>query len=251
MLEYGIESQASFCLLTGQIGSGKTTVMRQLLKMLQPSYSVGLISNTQERFVSVVPWALSAFGIVPAKTGDIGQHEALADFIIGKYAKGGRTLLIIDEAQNLSIQGLEELRLLSNINSESDVALQIMLVGQPELRAKLERPELAQFAQRVGVDFHLEALTLGEARSYIQHRLSVAGGEPTLFQPEAIAGIHARAAGIPRLINQLCDLALVYAFAEQRRCIDLPLIKVVIYERERGRTALSNTSDSPAVVSLT
>jgi general secretion pathway protein A len=249
MLEYGIESQANFCLLTGEIGSGKTTVVRQLIRMLGEHFSVGLISNTHERFPSIIPWALSALGVVPADDTDIAQYEALTDFVIRDYGKGRRTLLIFDEAQNLSLQVLEELRLLSNLNSEKDIALQILLVGQPELRMKLERPELTQFAQRVSVDFHLECLTLGEARAYVHHRLSVAGGDPSMFQPEAVAFIHARAGGIPRLMNQLCDLALVYAFAEQQRSIDMQLVRLVLQERSRGR-AMQVFSGDPAVLPL-
>ncbi len=249
MLEYGIESQASFCLLSGDIGSGKTTVVRQLIKTLGDSFTVGLISNTHHRFASIMPWALSALGVVPADDSDIAKYEALTDFVIREYAQGRRTLLIIDEAQNLSVQVLEELRLLSNLNSESDIALQTLLVGQPELREKLERPELVQFAQRVSVDFHLECLSLNEARAYVRHRLTVAGGDPSIFQPEAVAFIHARANGVPRLMNQLCDLALVYAFADQRRSVDEHLVSVALQERNRGR-AMRVFSADPAVVSL-
>jgi type II secretory pathway predicted ATPase ExeA len=247
MLEYGIESQAAFCLLTGEIGSGKTTVVRQLIRTLDEHFTVGLISNTHDRFRSIVPWALSALGVVPADDTDIAQYEALTDFVIRDYGKGRRTLLIFDEAQNLSLQALEELRLLSNINSEKDIALQILLVGQPELRTKLERPELTQFAQRVSVDFHLECLTLNEARAYVQHRLTVAGGDPSVFQAEAVAFIHARARGIPRLMNQLCDLALVYAFAEQRRSIDEQLVRLVLQERNRGRAMRVFAGDAAVV----
>jgi len=249
MLEYGIESQASFCLLSGDIGSGKTTVVRQLIKTLGDSFTVGLISNTHHRFASIMPWALSALGVVPADDSDIAKYEALTDFVIREYAQGRRTLLIIDEAQNLSVQVLEELRLLSNLNSESDIALQTLLVGQPELREKLERPELVQFAQRVSVDFHLECLSLNEARAYVRHRLIVAGGDPSIFQPEAVAFIHARANGVPRLMNQLCDLALVYAFADQRRSVDEHRVSVALQERNRGR-AMRVFSADPAVVSL-
>src|SRR5277367_3691229 len=187
MLEYGIESQASFCLLTGEIGSGKTTVMRQMIKTLGERFTVGLVSNTHARFNSILPWALSALGVSPTTDSDIAQYEALTDLVIREYGKGRRTLLIFDEAQNLPVQILEELRLLSNINSEADIALQVLLIGQPELRAKLERPELRQFAQRVSVDFHLDCLGIQEARAYIQHRLRAAGGDPNLFHPEAMA----------------------------------------------------------------
>jgi general secretion pathway protein A len=249
MLEYGIESQASFCLLTGEIGSGKTTVVRQLIRTLDGHFTVGLISNTHARFQSILPWALSALGIVPADDTDIAQYEALTDAVIRDYGLGKRTLLVFDEAQNLSVPVLEELRLLSNINSEKDIALQILLVGQPELRIKLERPELTQFAQRVSVDFHLESLTLAEARAYVQHRLEVAGGDPAVFQAEAVAFIHARSSGIPRLMNQLCDLALVYAFAEQRPSIDEQLVRLVLVERNRGR-AMRVFSGDPALAGL-
>ena len=235
MLEYALEGQAAFCLLTGEIGSGKTTLVRHLLRMLGDQITVGLVSNTHSRFRSIHPWALSALAIVPKDDSDIAQYEALMDFFVREYAKGRRTLLIFDEAQNLSVRSLEELRLLSNVNSEKDLALQILLVGQPELRDKLQRPELTQFAQRVSVDFHLESLTPNEACAYIRHRLTVAGGNPELFAPQAIAFIHARSRGIPRLMNQLCDLALVYAFADGRDCITLPLVEQVLQERDRGR----------------
>jgi general secretion pathway protein A len=200
---------------------------------------VGLISNTHASFRSIHPWAVSALGIAPRDDSDIAQYEALVDFLIREYGKGRRSLLIVDEAHNLSTPILEELRLLSNVNSEQDLALQVFLVGQPELRSKLEHPALEQFAQRVSVDFHLGSLTLQEAREYITHRLTVAGGDPALFQAEAIAFVHARTGGIPRLINQLCDLALVYGFAEQSSTIDLPLLQHVLQDRKhRGAIAL-------------
>jgi len=213
MLEYAIESQAWFCLLTGEIGSGKTTLIRRLLRTLDKNVTVGLISNSHRRFKSVHPWALSALGLRPSES-EIADYDALTEFLIGEYAKGRRTLLIFDEAQNLPIQTLEELRLLSNVNSEGDVVLQTILVGQPELRLKMGRPELKQFAQRVAVDFHLNALSLAECIAYVHHRLTTAGGSEAVFSPEAIECIHTHSGGVPRLINQLCDLSLVYAFAD-------------------------------------
>jgi general secretion pathway protein A len=244
MLEYAIESQAGFCLLTGEIGCGKTTVVRQLIRTLGDKFTVGLISNAHERFTSILPWALSAFGVAPADDSDIAQYEALTDFVIREYGKGRRTLLILDEAQNLPIQVLEELRLLSNLNSEKDIALQTLLVGQPELLAKLGRPELRQFAQRVSVDFHLECLNLTESRAYIEHRLKTAGGNPSVFKPEAVAFIHASAGGVPRLLNLLCDLSLVYAFAEQRQSIDEQLVRQVLQDRDRRRAIRMFGGDS-------
>jgi type II secretory pathway predicted ATPase ExeA len=135
MLEYGLESQASFSLLTGDIGSGKTTLVRRLLRGLGDQVAVGLISNTHDRFSSIHGWALSALGIAPADDSEIAQYEALVDSFVREYGRGRRTLLILDEAQNLSVEVLEELRLLSNVNSETDLVLQILLVGQPELRS--------------------------------------------------------------------------------------------------------------------
>jgi general secretion pathway protein A len=232
MLEYGLESRAAFSLLTGEIGSGKTTLVRRLLRGLGDQVAVGLISNTHGQFQSIHGWVLSALSIAPADDSDIAKYEALVDSFVREYARGRRTLLILDEAQNLSVDVLEELRLLSNVNSEKDLVLQIMLVGQPELREKLARPELRQFAQRVSVDFHLKSLDCAETHAYIRHRLMVAGGSARLIQPDAIELVHARTNGIPRLVNQLCDFALVYAFAEGRKDIDADLVSQVLRERE-------------------
>jgi len=257
MLEYAMESQAQFCLLTGEIGSGKTTLLRHFLRNLGDRITVGLISNTHAQFRSIHPWALSALGIVPQDDSDIALYEALNDFFVREYARGRRTLMVIDEAHNLSPPILEELRLLSNVNSEGDLSLQVLLVGQPELRAKLEQPELEQFAQRVSVDFHLGPLTLNDASAYIAHRLSKAGGDSSLFPAEAIAFVHARARGIPRLINQLCDLALVYAFAEQQPIINVQLLQHVLSDRKqrgamplfgRHRSAARTLADSAAAL---
>lgn len=234
MLEYALESQSSFCLLTGEIGSGKTTLIRRLIRMLGDKVTVGLISNTHARFRSVHPWALSSLGITAPLATDISQYEALTEFFVREYGRGRRTLLIFDEAQNLSVRTLEELRLLSNVNSEQDVALQTMLVGQPELREKMARPELKQFAQRIAVDFHLNALSLTDAIAYVRHRLKVAGGSEDLFSRNAVAFIYARGGGIPRVMNQLCDMALVYAFAEGRDKVDAALVSTVLRDRATG-----------------
>jgi type II secretory pathway predicted ATPase ExeA len=251
MLEYGLESQAAFSLLTGDIGSGKTTLVRRLLRGLGDQVAVGLISNTHGRFRSIHGWALSALGIAPADDSDIAQYEALVDSFVREYGRGRRTLLILDEAQNLSVEVLEELRLLSNVNSEKDLVLQIFLVGQPELRVKLARPELRQFAQRVSVDFHLRPLDRGETHGYIRHRLTVAGGNDALFRPEAIEFVYARTGGIPRLVNQLCDFALVYAFAEGRTSIDVDLIAQVVRERNSAQMLPSpESTDSNIALGL-
>jgi general secretion pathway protein A len=243
LLEYGLESQAAFSLLTGDVGSGKTTLVRHLLRSLGDQVVVGLVSHTHVRFTSIHSWALSALGVVPSETTEIAQYAALVDSFVRAYAKGKRTLLIIDEAQNLSIEVLEELRLLSNVNSERDLVLQILLVGQPELRAKLSRPELAQFAQRVSVDFHLKPLDRSDTHAYVQHRLEVAGGSPALFTADAVEFVHARTKGVPRLVNQLCDYGLLYAFADGLKSVDADLISHVLRERGAG-VALANISSA-------
>ncbi|HMK86471.1 MAG TPA: AAA family ATPase [Steroidobacteraceae bacterium] len=248
LLEYGLASQAAFTLLTGEIGSGKTTLIRSLLRSLGGNVAVGLISNTHGRFKSIHGWVLSALDIAPADDSDIAQYEALVDSFVREYAKGRRTLLILDEAQNLSVDVLEELRLLSNVNSETDLVLQIMLVGQPELRGKLSRPELRQFAQRISVDFHLRPLDLGETHAYIRHRLRVAGGDESLFLPDAVEFIFARTSGIPRLVNHLCDFALVYAFAEGRKDVDAELLSQVVLERATGWSMIEGANTEPEAI---
>jgi general secretion pathway protein A len=235
MLEYAIESQAAFSVLTGEIGSGKTTLVRHLIRSLGDQVIVGLISNSHERFQSIHPWALSALGITPQESSEVGQYAALTEFFIREYGKGRRTLLIFDEAQNLPIHALEELRLLSNINSEEDVALQTLLVGQPELREKMARPELTQFAQRVAVDFHLQSLTVSEAEAYIRHRLTIAGGSDAIFRSTAIKYIHKCSGGVPRLMNQLCDMSLVYAYADGCERIDAALVAQMMHDRSQNR----------------
>jgi len=194
-----------------------------------------MISNTHSRFKSIHGWALSALGIVPSDDSDIAMYEALVDSFIREYGKGRRTLLVFDEAQNLSVEVLEELRLLSNVNSERDLVLQILLVGQPELRNKLSHPDLKQFAQRVSVDYQLLPLSRSETHAYVLHRLKVAGRVTPLFRPEAIEFIYARTSGVPRLVNLLCDYALVYAYADGKESIDLDLVAQIVRDRRSGQ----------------
>jgi general secretion pathway protein A len=231
MLEYGLASQAPLLLLTGEVGSGKTTLVRRFLDDLGDRVCVGLISNTHTRLKSVLGWALSALEIAPADDSDIAMYEALVDTCIRTYATGRRTLLVVDEAQNLSPDVLEELRLLLNVNSDQDLVLQILLVGQPELRATLRQPQLRQLAQRVAAEYHLRPLSGDETRGYVKHRIAVAGGDPEIFHADALAAVHGHAGGVPRLVNQLCDMGLVYAYAAQQRWVDCAMIDQVLADR--------------------
>ncbi len=160
-------------------------------------------------------------------------HVAVA--VLHEEARNGRrALLIVDEAQNLSIGALEELRMLSNINSEKDQLLQLVLVGQPELLETLKRPELRQFAQRISVHHHLVPLDVCETAKYIRHRLRIAGGSPDIFDLQACVAVHYFCGGIPRLINMLCDIALVYGYSEDLEVIDLDTVIDAVQDRSDG-----------------
>jgi general secretion pathway protein A len=234
MLEYGLVNQAGFTVLTGEIGSGKTTLIRRLLGELPANITVGLVSNTHRGFDELLQWTLLSCGLDYRNLSKLERYHALAHLIEQRYAEGRRTVLIIDEAQNLGGEALDELRMLSNINADKEQPLQVMLVGQPGLRQTLRRPQLQQFAQRVAVDHHLMPLGLEETWHYVRYRLEAAGGNPNLFDTKACAAIYYYARGIPRLINVLCDTALVYGFGEQRQRIDASVLCEVARDRLNG-----------------
>jgi type II secretory pathway predicted ATPase ExeA len=234
MLEYAVLNRASFSLLTGEVGSGKTILIRQLLTRLGPDIRAGLISNTNRHFGKLLQWVCLAFGLDFRGQDDAGLYQTFVDFLIEQYAAGKRVVLIVDEAQNLDPAMLEELRVLSNVNADQHLVLQTILVGQPELREVLRRRDLRQFAQRISTDYHLPTLTMQETKLYVRHRLSVAGGNPELIDSDAVDLAWSRSGGIPRLVNQLCDTALVYGFADQRQRVDLATMEQVVQDRTSG-----------------
>lgn len=234
LLEYGLMNQASFSVITGDIGTGKTTLIRQLLNQMERDMAVGLISNTHPSFGELLQWILLAFNLECASKDKVDMYKTFMDFLITQYAANRRTVLIVDEAQNMGPQALEELRMLSNVNSEKDQVLQVILVGQPGLRDNLRDPRLEQFAQRIAVDYNLEPLSLPEMHEYIRHRLGVAGGSTEIFDAEARAAVHRYSGGIPRLANLLCDTALVYAYAEQERHVNARLIDDVVRDKQQN-----------------
>jgi general secretion pathway protein A len=248
VLEYGLVNQAGFTVVTGEIGCGKTTLIRHVLNTLGQDITVGLLSNTQRG--ELLQWVLMAFGLDYRGKEKVALYETFLEFIIDEYAKNRRTVLIIDEAQNLGVDALEELRMLSNVNADKDQVLQLILVGQPELRATLSRPALIQFAQRVAVDYFLVPLESEQIGSYIRHRLEIAGGDPALFKPEACQLVYHHSEGIPRLINLLCDTALVYGYAAGKQKIDVELVREVVQDKAgsllfaRGRKLSVSASEA-------
>lgn len=246
MLEYGVMSHAGFTVISGEIGCGKTTLIRHLLNRLDRDYTVGLVSNIQDG--DLLEWVLSAFDQPYENKSYVALHDQLQNFLISQYSQGKRTILIVDEAQNLGPKLLEQLRLLSNINADNDQLLQLILVGQPQLKKLLQAPELVQFAQRVASDFHLVPLTLEDVQEYIRHRLEVAGRHEQLFSDLACERIFEASRGIPRIINILCDTCMVYGFAQMAEFIDSAVVDEVIADKKEhgvfkiGEEAVSSPS---------
>jgi type II secretory pathway predicted ATPase ExeA len=234
MLEYGVLNHAGFTVITGEIGCGKTTLIRHLLNQLGPDVRVGLISNAQQDFGELLQWVLMAFSLDYHARSKVELFDQFQKFMIDEYAQGRRVILIIDEAQNLDPRTLEELRMLSNINADKDQLLQLILVGQPNLRDLLGRPELIQFSQRISADYHLAPLTLNDTVQYVQHRLKMAGREKPLFTHSACELLHRAARGVPRVINILADFALVYGYADAAPLIDRRLVMAVIKDKVRA-----------------
>ena len=217
LLEYGLMNQAGFNVITGEIGTGKTTLIRYLLGQIATSdVTVGLISNTHHSFGELLQWILFAFNLEHRGNGKVEMFQEFVEFLVKQYSENRRTVLIIDEAQNMAPETLEELRMLSNVNADKDQILQMILVGQAGLRDVLRRPDMEQFAQRIAVDYHLEPLTAEETgRTFVIGSRSRAATDPLLFDDAACdCGLPSIAEGVPRLINLLCDTALVYGFAD-------------------------------------
>lgn len=229
VLEYGLMTHAPLTLVTGEVGTGKTTLVQALLSNMSDDVTVGLISNAQGGRGDLMRWVLNALEVEVAADDDyVTMFQRFQDFAIQEYADGRYVVLIIDEAQNLPKELLEELRMLTNINSNKNELLQLILVGQPELRQKITAPDLRQFAQRISAAYHIEPFDLRTTKAYIQHRLEHVGGSGKEFSPQAIKLIFDHSDGIPRQINKMCDLALVYAASSEQTVVGLPVIKELI-----------------------
>jgi type II secretory pathway predicted ATPase ExeA len=231
MLEYGIQNRVGFSVICGEIGCGKTTLIRRLLNTLDETVTVGLVYNTHAAIADLLEWIMLAFGQPYKRMSQVERYDRFQQFLVAEYAARRRVVLIVDEAQNLHAGALESLRMLSNINADKDQLLQIILSGQPQLKELLNRPDLHQFTQRIGVEFFIPPLGAPEVGLYVGHRLQVAGGKPDLFSPEALTRIAEVTKGVPRTINILCDTALVYGFSAEAPRIELSLVEEVLQDR--------------------
>jgi general secretion pathway protein A len=206
-----------FVVITGEIGSGKTTLIESFLKEVPADVVVAQINQTQVSAIDFLQAVLVQFGFSPFKMRKGELISTLNNFLIEQYAAGRKVLLIVDEAQNLSMKVLEEIRMLSGVETTKEKVLRIILAGQPELNHKLDAPALEQLAQRVRLRFHLQNLNEAETQSYIQHRLDVAGaGDRELFTADTFPVIFRYSGGVPRLVNTLCDTAMMAAYAAER-----------------------------------
>jgi putative secretion ATPase (PEP-CTERM system associated) len=232
-IRYGIESRAGFIVVTGEIGAGKTTLIQTVLQRLDDRTVIARLVNTMLDPRELLDAIALDFGLNNISPSKPMLLRDLGLFLVEQRRQGRRPLLVIDEAQNLSRQALEEVRLLSNLETEKSKLLQILLAGQPDLRHKIASPELEQFRQRIAVSYHLRPLAAPETEAYINFRLEHAAlGPPLRFPSDACSLIHDVTGGVPRLINVLCDAALVFGYAEERRTIDRAMIDEVITELE-------------------
>jgi general secretion pathway protein A len=241
-----------FVVITGEIGSGKTTLIESFLKEVPADVVVAQINQTQVSPIDFLQSVLAQFGFSPFKMRKAELISTLNNFLIEQYAAGRKVLLIVDEAQNLSMRVLEEIRMLSGVETTKEKVLRIILAGQPELNSKLDAPVLEQLTQRIRLRFHLQTLTEAETRAYIHHRLDVAGaGDRELFEADTFAEIFRYCGGVPRLINTLCDTGMMAAFTADRGVVTRADIAAAVEElRWQPYNARSHQHSFPAVPAL-
>jgi general secretion pathway protein A len=232
-LEYAIQEKKGFVVITGEIGAGKTTLMNVLLNRIPQDVETAVITQTNLQPGEFLRRVCDEFELDIISGNMSEMLDSLHEFLLRQYQEGRRVVLIVDESQNLPLRTIEELRMLSNLELEKEHLLQMILLGQPNLRDKLRKKELEQFSQRISVHCHLRRLNRQETEKYIQHRLKVAGGkDPDLFTKEAVDYVYRGAKGIPRLINILCDGALLYGYADELKTIEKQTVLQIIKERQ-------------------
>jgi len=253
-LLYGINARRGFVVLTGEVGTGKTTLIQTLLHQLAQGTHTALIFNAIMDPIDLLRYVCEEFGVIEPTQGVKDAHDyinLLNEFLLQKYRNGENAALIIDEAQNLSAEVLESIRLLSNFETTKDKLLQILLVGQPELTERLNTPQLRQLKQRVTLRHHLRPLSLGECQEYIANRLKHAGGNASIFPPRIIEAIHKYSGGIPRLINVICDNAMINAYALDKKEIEPLIIQEVaddLYLTNNASRVPPNRRENPVGV---
>lgn len=230
-LLFGIHQRKGFIELTGEVGAGKTTICRKLLEELGDKYKTALVLNPCLSAHQLLKTIVLEFGLRPRGIDRVAYLQVLNEFVLAEVNAGHDVVLIIDEAQDLSDELLEQVRLLSNLETDHQKLMQIILMGQPELRDKLAQPKLRQLRQRITVRYHLEPLTVEETGAYVRHRMATAGanGRPA-FDEGAIKQVYKYSDGIPRLINAVCDKALLAGFVQQTDLIDKSVMKLAIEE---------------------
>jgi general secretion pathway protein A len=236
-LIYGVRERKGFIVLTGEIGTGKTTLLRTLLDRLDRSTHVAYVHNTALGIEGLLEYVLHDWGVKTIAASHAQRLVELNEFLIDQHRQGLSPVLVIDEAQNLSVEALEAIRLLSNFETSQQKLMQILLVGQPELREKLNRAELRQLKQRIGLRCHIGPLTPEETRLYIRHRLRVAGAtDAGIFSDAAVQKIAEYSGGVPRVINIICDHCLLAGYADSKRRIDAKMVNEAIEYLEEGET---------------
>ena len=225
-LLFGLRSGGGFVLLTGAVGAGKTTVSRAFLEQLPQNCRVAYVLNPRQTSAELLATVCQELGLPEAPSLSVhGRVQALYEHLLAAHAQGLQHLLIVDEAQNLSAEVLEQLRLLTNLETAQRKLLQIILIGQPELRALLAQPHLEQLSQRIIARYHLEPLALDDTRRYVEHRLAVAGrAGPSPFEAGALKALHQLSAGVPRRINVLCDRSLLGAWSAGRATVSPAIV---------------------------
>jgi len=232
-LQYGIEARKGFLEITGEIGAGKTTICKALLDKLDGSFRTAFILHSDLSELQLIEAILEDFGLTAPRRSKIAMVRELNRFLLEELKHHTNVVLILDEAQTLKVKTLETIRLLSNLETDKEKLMQIVLVGQPELRRKLASPSLTQLRQRIGVRYHINPLPAGEVEKYIHHRLRVAGCRTGIeFGDGCYQRIHHYASGVPRLINLLCDRALLASFVKGRHTIELDVIERSVNEIE-------------------
>jgi general secretion pathway protein A len=247
-LTYGIQSRKGFVLLTGEVGTGKTTLINKLLEWLRlQQVATAFIFNSRLNVPQFLDYMMADFAIPCDSKLKSQILLRLYNWLLDRYRAGETAVLIVDEAQSLSDEVLEEIRMLTNLETFTEKLLQIVLVGQPELEQKLKQPQLRQLRQRLTLRAKTHALTLEETKAYVQQRLRIAGSNgQQIFEPEAVTAIHRYAAGIPRVINLLCEHCLVSSFVDQQKIIGPAVVDGVARDFDLGDNTTSGALPVPA-----